>query len=85
MRSDVTGDKLLLIRIQGMHCHRCEDRIQKSLARTAGVHEVEVDFPSGQASVLFDPNTVSSDNLVGVVTGTGYQVTGSSVIEPVQS
>ena len=39
-------DDLAVIRIEGMHCHRCEQTIQKSLKRLAGVHEVEVDFPS---------------------------------------
>lgn len=80
----VTSDKLLLIRIEGMHCHKCEGRIQKNLAGTTGVHEVEVDFPSGQASVLFDPMAVSAETLLKVVTDTGYEVKGMSFIEPGQ-
>ena len=47
------------IRIEGMHCHRCELAIQKTLQRIPGVHEVEVDFATGQASILFDPTTVA--------------------------
>ena len=39
-----------------MHCHKCEQKIQQALSAHAGVHEVEVDFASGQASVLFDFN-----------------------------
>jgi copper chaperone CopZ len=54
MAEDVGGDQLVIIRIDGMHCHKCETAIQRSLTRLPGVHEVEVDFNSGQASVLYD-------------------------------
>ncbi len=69
-------DDLAVIRIEGMHCHRCEQTIQKSLKRLAGVHEVEVDFPSAQASVLFDPRQVGVADLMQAVTLAGYRPTG---------
>src|SRR5437868_5385365 len=47
------SDQFVLIRIEGMHCHRCEQAIKKLLQRKPGVHEAEVDFASGQASILF--------------------------------
>src|SRR5438132_903353 len=55
----VDGDRFVLIRIDGMHCHRCEQAIKKTLQRKPGVHEVEVDFASGQASVLFNPSLIT--------------------------
>ena len=76
MAHDVGNDKLLLIKIEGMHCHKCEQVIRKALAANAGVHEVEVDFPSRQASVLFDPSAVSVKELTSAVTSAGYQVSG---------
>src|ERR1700722_19200658 len=54
MPQDVARDQLAIIRIEGMHCHKCEQTIQRAMLRHEGVHEVEVDFASGQASVLFD-------------------------------
>ena len=76
MASDVTNDKLLLIKIEGMHCHKCEAAIRKALAGNSGVHEVEVDFPSRQASVLFDPSAVSVRELTQSVAEAGYKVSG---------
>jgi copper chaperone CopZ len=76
MGLDVGNDKLLLIKIEGMHCHKCEQTIKKALARLAGVHEVEVDFPSRQASVLFDPSTVTPKQLTEAVAEAGYKVGG---------
>jgi copper chaperone CopZ len=82
MSADVSRDQLALIRIEGMHCHKCEITIQQALARHPGVHEVEVDFPSGQASVLFDRSAVSVRQLTDAVTEAGYRVTGFTQQNP---
>ena len=76
--ADVSGDQFALIKIEGMHCHKCERAIQKSLAAMSGVHEVEVDFNSGQVSVLFDPHEASVSQLMEAVNGAGYRATGFS-------
>ena len=70
------GDQFVMIKIEGMHCHRCEQSIKKAIAANDGVHEVEVDFPSRQASVLFDPSTVTPKQLTEAVAETGYKVGG---------
>jgi copper chaperone CopZ len=76
MAQDVRNDKLLLIKIEGMHCHKCEQAITKALNAQPGVQEVEVDFPSRQASVLFDPSAVTVKELTQAVTTAGYKVAG---------
>ena len=73
---NVAQDDLAVIKIEGMHCHRCEVSIQKALGAIAGVREVEVDFASGQASVLFDKTRVGVDQLMKAVTDAGYRATG---------
>jgi len=75
MSGDVRADKFVLIRIEGMHCHKCERAIQKALLANAGVHEVEVDFASGQASVLFDGGAVAVSKLMDSVTQARYRAT----------
>lgn len=76
MSQDVHQDQLVLIRIEGMHCHRCEQTIQQALSRHPGVREVEIDFASGQASVLFDRGTVTTGQLAESIVHAGYKVTG---------
>lgn len=78
MHADVERDQLALIRIDGMHCHKCEQTIQKALLGNPGVHEVEVDFNSGQASVLFDRGAVSIGQLMESVNAAGYHASGFS-------
>jgi copper chaperone CopZ len=69
-------DQLVLIRIEGMHCHKCEQSIKKALQRERGVHEVEVDFNSAQASVLFDQSAITVNKLTDIVGQVGYRVVG---------
>jgi len=76
MSSDVSRDQLAVIRIEGMHCHKCELAIQRALTQCPGVHEVEVDFASGQASVLFDRGAVTINQLMDAVNQAGYKATG---------
>ena len=78
MASDVSRDQFALIRIEGMHCHKCEKTIQRALCAQPGVHEVEVDFASGQASVLFDKGSVTVKQLMDAVNEAGYRATGFS-------
>jgi copper chaperone CopZ len=75
---DVGNDHLALIKIEGMHCLRCEQAIQKTLKGFPGVHEVEVDFPTGQASVLFDKSAVTVKQMTDAIGEAGYRVTGFS-------
>jgi Cu+-exporting ATPase len=75
MADDARPVQLLVIKIEGMHCHKCQQAIRNALARP-GVHEVEVDFLSGQASVLFAPSAVSVKQLMAAVNEAGYRATG---------
>ena len=59
-----------------MHCHKCEQTIKKALSSQLGVHEVEVDFNSGQASVLFDKTVSTVSKLMDVVNQVGYHAAG---------
>jgi len=80
--SDVTRDFLAVIQISGMHCHRCEETIRDILAQHPGVFEVEVDFPSGQASVLYDDHSISVRQLVDSVKSAGYRALGFDQFAP---
>ena len=76
MADDVGRDLFAVIRIEGMHCHKCEQSIQKTLMTHPGVREVEVDFPTGQASILFDRGSVTVNELMDSINQAGYHATG---------
>ena len=73
MRDGTEQDHLVLIQIDGMHCHRCEQAIQRTLGAFPGVREVEVDFPSGQASVLHQRGSVTAGQLMNAIDAAGYR------------
>jgi P-type Cu+ transporter len=76
MSQDVGRDRLVVVKVAGIHCHNCEERIRKTLSAKEGVREVEVDFNSGQASVLFDPTQVTIRDLMDGIDEAGYKATG---------
>jgi len=73
---------MVLIQIAGMHCHKCQGTLTRILSGIDGVHEVEVDFPSRQASILHDRAQVEIQTLIEAIGDAGYRVTG--FIEPEQ-
>ena len=75
MANDVSQDQFALIRIEGMHCHKCERAIQRALLAQPGVNEVEVDFASGQASVLYD-GRATIPQMMAAVDEAGYRAAG---------
>ena len=76
MAEDVGRDQLAVIRIDGMHCHKCQQSIQRTLMAHPGVREVEVDFPTGQASILFDRDAVTVKQLMDSINEAGYHAVG---------
>jgi copper chaperone CopZ len=79
MSPDVSQDQLVLIRIDGMHSHKCEQSIRKSVQRCRGVFEIETDFASGQASILFEKRLVSVRDLMTAIEDAGYHATGHAL------
>ncbi|MEM7808839.1 MAG: heavy metal-associated domain-containing protein [Planctomycetota bacterium] len=56
-----------------MHSHACEEAVVRGLEAVTGVREAEVDFPSGQASVIYDAHRVAAHELMAAVEETGYR------------
>ncbi|HEX2274112.1 MAG TPA: heavy metal translocating P-type ATPase [Acidimicrobiales bacterium] len=59
-------------RVTGMTCGSCAARVQKVLSRHAGVHLASVNLASERATVAFDPEQTSVDDLVAAVEKSGY-------------
>lgn len=60
------------IRIKGMHCGGCADRIRRVLKREPGVRRAEVSHPEGRAVVAHDERTAGADRLAALVEQAGY-------------
>jgi len=60
--------------VQGMTCASCANRIERKLNQLDGV-QATVNYATEKAAVAFDPQRVSTDDLVGAVQAAGYAAT----------
>ena len=62
----------LVIPVSGMTCAACQGRVQRTLAKTPGVVDANVNLMMGNATIAYDPATITPDALVGAIRATGY-------------
>ncbi len=59
-------------KIQGMTCASCSRGIEKSFADHLGVEKISVNFASGDASIDFDKNKISLNDIFKKIENKGY-------------
>ncbi|MGH7546636.1 MAG: heavy-metal-associated domain-containing protein [Gemmatimonadales bacterium] len=62
----------LKLRVLGMTCGHCQEKVEKALKQTAGVYSAIVDLADGEAEVDFDDDAVTVAQLVAAVEKAGY-------------
>ena len=75
--------KELSLPVTGMTCANCANTITRTLKRTAGVTEANVNYASERAQVIFDPALVKEDQLVQRIRDAGYDVPQARVDLPI--
>lgn len=60
--------------VRGMHCASCVRVIEKSLAKTLGVKEANVNLATEEVTVTYDPNVCNESQLESAVSGVGYKI-----------
>jgi Cu+-exporting ATPase len=60
------------IPVTGMHCAACQSRVQRALTKTPGVRDASVNLMTNNATVAFDPEATSAEQLVEAIRATGY-------------
>ena len=62
------------IKIGGMHCASCALTIEKNIKKVKGVNRVNVNFASEKATVDFNPEIITKEELERIIEKTGYRV-----------
>lgn len=65
------------LRVQGMDCTGCEQRLGIALKRLDGVSEATADHRTGELKVRYDPAVTTCEALIERVETAGYEVGGS--------
>jgi len=60
------------IRIGGMTCINCQNRIEKKLKSLAGIENAAVDYADGTAKVTYDEAVIDLSSITGAVESLGY-------------
>ncbi|MFQ5594486.1 MAG: heavy metal translocating P-type ATPase [Anaerolineae bacterium] len=69
--------------VTGMTCANCAMTIERNLKRQAGVEDASVNFANEKAMVIYDPDSVSTGDLVHLVEAIGYGVAAARVDLPI--
>ena len=59
--------------VRGMTCASCATRVERALARQAGVSQAQVNFATHRAGVAYDPSAVDLERLEAAVAAIGYE------------
>ena len=69
--------------ITGMTCASCVARNERALRKVEGVDDASVNFATEKATIAFDPDIVSADELVHAVEAAGYGVVTAQETLPI--
>jgi P-type Cu+ transporter len=72
MAPKTTTQAKVTIPVSGMTCAGCQANVQRALARAPGVAQANVNLMTANATVTFDPEVASPEQLVEAVRATGY-------------
>lgn len=70
-----------VLKIKGMHCASCVDRVERALAKYPGVEGASVNLVSDQAIVTHDGH-VAEDQLIQAVRAAGYEAEAFQIGNP---
>lgn len=60
------------IKVEGMHCDGCANRVKSLLEKEPGVREADVSYRAGEARVKYNEHTVPEERLRKVIEAAGY-------------
>src|SRR3989344_3531854 len=60
------------LKIIGMHSPHCEGVIKKGLKNVKGINNVEASFPNESATISFNPDAISLDEIKKIIKKLGY-------------
>lgn len=68
------GIKTRRLRIGGMTCVSCQNRVEKALNSAIGVKSAKVSYSTGAAEITYDANLLSLRDIIAVIEKSGYRV-----------
>ena len=64
----------IILKINGMHCTGCSQRLEKALKNTDGIEDASVDFETRKAKISYNSNQISLEEICNTVVDIGFEV-----------
>jgi periplasmic mercuric ion binding protein len=84
VRAGATADSVAVLKVAGMTCGSCADRITTALRDTKGVATTEVDVEGGWVIAGYDTRAVKPEVLAENVKKAGFASTVQEIVTPEQ-
>ena len=81
---NANGKTQVVLPITGMTCANCSTTIERNLKRLPGVEKASVNLATERAHVVYDPNLLSTDDIVELVEELGYGVATTKAELPIE-
>lgn len=65
--------KSVTLKVTGMTCGGCANRIDKALSQKDGILEKEVKYPGDVAIVKYNPAKITEQEIISIIERTGYK------------
>ncbi|MCC7553267.1 MAG: heavy metal translocating P-type ATPase [Methanobacteriaceae archaeon] len=66
----------IILQIEGMHCASCVINVEKALMNLNGVFKAQADLTSNTATILYNKDNVTLDEMEEVINSLGFKVLG---------
>jgi|GEM_PF-721744 len=76
----MNGKKVLNVKIDGMHCGSCVNRIT-SMLKPLGATSVDIDVANKIGHIWFEDEDILADVFIDAINDAGYEATKRSVVD----
>ena len=66
--------KKISLKIEGMHCEGCSNRLTKVLKNLDGVNDAKVSLENKKADMEYDEEQINIDNIKEAISDAGFEV-----------
>ncbi|MEK0352763.1 MAG: heavy metal-associated domain-containing protein [Nitrosopumilus sp.] len=60
------------MKITGMHCNNCAEKIETALSNLEGIQNASVNFENSVAEIVYDPSALTMETISTTITDLGF-------------
>lgn len=65
--------KKIFLKIEGMHCSGCSNRLEKILTNTNGIENVKISLENKKAEIEFNELIITLKNILEIIVDSGFE------------